>query len=91
VDKKLLKLPKDHVFDIEDIRLIATMLNRAIIVSKYNTKKKYVLPLYKLNKVTEEDVPLRVSHLYLENGAFSLIIAEPKNTTITCDLALVHL
>ncbi len=79
------------MFDIENIRLIATMLNRTIIVSKYDTKKKCVLPLRKLNRVTEEDVPLRVSHLYLKSGAFSLIIAEPKNTIVTYDLTLVHL
>jgi hypothetical protein len=91
VDKKLLKLPEDHVFDIEDVWLITTMLNRTIIVSEYNMKKKCVLPLCKLNWVTEEDVPLCVSHLYLKSGAFSLIIAELKNTTVIYDLALVHL
>jgi hypothetical protein len=79
------------MFDIEDVRLITTMLNKTIIVRKYDTKKKCVLPLCELNKVTKEDVPLRVSHLYLKSGAFSLIITEPKNTTVTCDLALVHL
>jgi hypothetical protein len=41
--------------------------------------------------MTEEDVPLRVSHLYLESGVFNLIIVEPKNTTVIYDLALVHL
>ncbi len=91
MDKKLSELPKDHMFDIEDVRLIATILNRTIIISEYDTKKKYVLPLCELNRVTEEDVPLRVSHLYLKSGVFSLIIAELKNTTVTCDLALIHL
>jgi hypothetical protein len=49
VDKKLLKLPEDHVFDIEDVRLIATMLNKTIIVSEYDTKKKFVLLLCEFN------------------------------------------
>jgi hypothetical protein len=54
-------------------------------------KKKCVLPLHKLNKVTEEDMPLYVSHLYLKSGAFSLIIAELKNITVIYNLTLVYL
>jgi hypothetical protein len=65
VDKKLLKLPKNHVFNIKNVQLIAIMLNRTIIISKYDTKKKCVLLLCKLNQMTEEDVPLCVSHLVL--------------------------
>jgi hypothetical protein len=79
------------VFDIEDVQLIVTILNKTIIVNKYNTKKKYVLPLHKLNQVTEEDVSLHVSYLYLKSEAFSLIIAELKNTTVTYDLILIYL
>jgi hypothetical protein len=79
------------MFDIEDVWLIATMLNRTIIVSKYDMKKKCILPLCKLNQVTEEDMPLCVSHLYLKSGAFSIIIAEPKNTIVIYDLTLIHI
>jgi hypothetical protein len=79
------------VFDIKDVQLIATILNRTIIISKYNTKKKYVLLLYESNKVIKKDVPLCVSHLYLESKAFSFIITEPKNTIITYNLVLIHL
>ncbi len=79
------------MFDIEDVQLIVTILNKTIIVNKYNTKKKYVLPLHKLNQVTEEDVSLHVSYLYLKSEAFSLIIAELKNTTVTYDLILIYL